>query len=82
MILIMGCTLNTTPSPPTDDIEAFLPTRFVPPTYTPIPSITPTRTPRPTATPSPTPSPTPTITPVIAPTPVRVNNPPSVTGMS
>ncbi|MDX2076304.1 MAG: SAF domain-containing protein [bacterium] len=59
MMLLIGCTLNTTPSPPTDDIEALLPTRFVPPTYTPIPSITPTRTPRPTATPSPTPSPTP-----------------------
>jgi Flp pilus assembly protein CpaB len=58
--ILMGCTLNTTPAPPpTEDISALLPTRFVPPTYTPIPSITPTFTPRPTATPTLTPIPTP-----------------------
>lgn len=60
--ILIGCTLNTTPEPPpTDDISALLPTRFVPPTYTPIPSITPTFTPRPTITPTQTPIPTPEI---------------------
>jgi len=59
MLILIGCTLNTTPEPPTQDISLLLPTRFVPPTYTPIPSITPTFTPRPTITPSPTSIPTP-----------------------
>lgn len=59
LLTLIGCTLNTTPAPPTDDILADLPTRFIIPTYTPIPSITPTFTPRPTSTPSPTPIPTP-----------------------
>lgn len=57
--VLMGCTLNSTPQPPTQDISALLPTRFIIPTYTSIPSITPTFTPRPTSTPSPTPIPTP-----------------------
>lgn len=59
LLTLIGCTLNTTPAPPTDDILADLPTRFIVPTYTPIPSIMPTFTPRPTSTPSPTPIPTP-----------------------
>jgi flagella basal body P-ring formation protein FlgA len=59
LVVLMGCTLNSTPQPPTEDISVLLPTRFIIPTYTPIPSITPTFTPRPTSTPSPTPIPTP-----------------------
>ncbi len=58
VFFLMGCTLDYTP-PPTEDVQAFLPTRFVPPTYTPIPTITPTRTPRSTSTPEPTPTSTP-----------------------